>query len=87
MCWCIKAAALKLVDEIDDIARRIGAINTVIIRPDGRYEGRNTDAYGFLESLRHDAPACRPNAGTAVVVGAGGAARAIVTALVDLGVP
>ncbi|HSE79753.1 MAG TPA: shikimate dehydrogenase [Alphaproteobacteria bacterium] len=82
-----KEAALKLVDEIDDIARRIGAINTVIIRPDGRYEGRNTDAYGFLESLRHDTPAYRPNTGPAVVIGAGGAARAIVTALVDLDVP
>ncbi|HJS31225.1 MAG TPA: shikimate dehydrogenase [Alphaproteobacteria bacterium] len=82
-----KEAALALVDEIDDIARRIGAVNTVIIRPDGRYEGRNTDAYGFLESLRHDAPAYRPSAGPTVVIGAGGAARAIVAALIDLGAP
>lgn len=82
-----KEAALTLVDEIDEIARRIGAVNTVIIRPDGRYEGRNTDAYGFLESLRHDAPGYRPAAGPAVVVGAGGAARAIVAALSDLGAP
>lgn len=82
-----KEAALALVDEADEVSRRIGAVNTVIIRGDGRYEGRNTDAYGFLESLRHDAPGWRANAGPAVVIGAGGAARAVVAGLIDVGVP
>ncbi len=82
-----KEAALALVDELDPLAARIGAVNTLVVLPDGRIEGRNTDAFGFLENLRRNAPQWRPAAGPAVVLGAGGAARAVVAALADAGVP
>ena len=81
----LKEQALALVDEADDTARRIGAVNTIIV--DGeRLLGRNTDAFGFSENLRQQAPQWRADAGPALVIGAGGAARAVVTALHDLGV-
>src|SRR5215813_4383053 len=47
-----KQAALGIVDQVDPLARRIGAVNTVIVGPDGALEGRNTDAFGFVESVR-----------------------------------
>lgn len=81
----LKERALRLVDEADEAARRIGAVNTIIV--DGeRLLGRNTDAFGFAENLRHQAPQWRADAGPALVIGAGGAARAVVAALQDLGV-
>lgn len=82
-----KEHALGLVDELDPLAERIGAVNTLVFRDDGTIEGRNTDAFGFLENLRRGAPGWRPEAGPAVVLGAGGAARAVVAALADAGVP
>jgi shikimate dehydrogenase len=82
-----KAAALAIVDAVDAAAARIGAVNTVIVRPDGALEGRNTDAFGFRENLRAAQPGWRAAAGPAVVLGAGGAARAVVAALLDGGVP
>lgn len=81
-----KRAALSFVDYVEPTARQIGAINTIVVRPDGSLEGRNTDAFGFRESLREAAPDWSPVAGPAVVLGAGGAARAIVAALIDSGV-
>jgi shikimate dehydrogenase len=74
------------VDTADDIARRIGAANLVVVRPDGSLHGSNTDAYGFLANLRERQP-CWDASGPAVVVGAGGSARAVVAALCDAGVP
>lgn len=82
-----KEQALALVDAVEPLARRIGAVNTLVVHPDGTIEGRNTDAFGFLENLRHGAPHWSPAAGPAVVLGAGGAARAVCAALVDAGVP
>jgi len=82
-----KEAALRIVDRVDPVARRIGAVNTIVVGEDGRLEGRNTDAYGFITNLRQGAPEWRPAAGPALVLGAGGAARAVVAALVDAGVP
>jgi len=82
-----KAAALTLVDHVDPVARRIGAVNTIVVGEDGALEGGNTDAGGFLANLREGAPGWRPEAGPAAVAGAGGAARAVVAALVDAGVP
>lgn len=82
-----KEEALRLVDELDPLAERIGAVNTLVVRDDGTIEGRNTDAFGFLENLVRGAPAWIPGSGPAVVLGAGGAARAVVAALVDSGVP
>ncbi|MSO80590.1 MAG: shikimate dehydrogenase [Alphaproteobacteria bacterium] len=78
-----KEAALALVDTLDAAARAIGAVNTVVVGTDGRLDGRNTDAYGFIENLRQNGPpAPRP---VAVVLGAGGAARAVCHALAGAG--
>jgi shikimate dehydrogenase len=81
-----KQAALSVVDRVEPLARRIGAVNTIIVSPDGSLEGSNTDAFGFCENLREAVPKWNPAAGPAVILGAGGAARAIVTALADTGV-
>ena len=82
-----KQAALAIVDHVDGTAARIGAVNTIIVRRDGALEGRNTDAFGFRENLRAAQPAWRASAGPAAVLGAGGAARAVVAALLDDGAP
>jgi shikimate dehydrogenase len=81
-----KQAALAVMDRVDPFARRIGAMNTVIVAPDGSLEGSNTDVYGFRENLREGAPGWSPKAGSAVVLGAGGSARSVVAALIDAGV-
>ena len=81
-----KEAALRLADEADRTALRIGAANTVTVGPDARLAVTNTDAFGFIENLEARAPrwpARRP----AVLLGAGGAGRAVLAALVDAGVP
>ncbi|MCP5370455.1 MAG: shikimate dehydrogenase [Hyphomicrobiales bacterium] len=77
-----KEAALAAVDEVTETARRIGAVNTIVARSDGSLLGDNTDGYGFRQNLAHWHPDGRP----AVVVGAGGAARAVCVALLDAGV-
>ncbi|HKW53919.1 MAG TPA: shikimate dehydrogenase, partial [Stellaceae bacterium] len=82
-----KQAALAIVDKIDAVAARIGAINTVIVHADGTLEGRNTDVFGFRENLRAAQPGWRASAGPVVVLGAGGAARAVVAVLLDDGAP
>jgi len=81
-----KEAALALVDRVTPEARRIGAVNTILVGEGGELEGSNTDGYGFIEHLRASQPRWRPAAGPAVLVGAGGAARAIAVALLDAGV-
>jgi len=81
-----KQKAMAIVDRVDPQARRIGAINTVIVAADGSLEAGNTDVYGFRENLRDGAPDWDPVAGTAVVLGAGGAARAVVASLIEDGV-
>ncbi len=78
-----KQAALGVVDRVDPLARRIGAVNTVVVAEDGSLEASNTDIYGFRENLREWAPSWDPSAGAAVVLGAGGSSRAVVAALVD----
>jgi shikimate dehydrogenase len=80
-----KEAALSLVDRPDPLARRIGAVNTVVVGDDGGLEGRNSDAFGFIENLRAARPAWSARNQTCVVVGAGGAARAIIVALIEDG--
>ena len=64
-----KQAALAAVDDADDNARRVGAVNTVIVEADGRLIGRNTDGFGFIENLRSGAADWRAEAGPAVVLG------------------
>ncbi len=80
-----KLAMLKLVEQVDPVAARIGAVNTLVISEDGMLSGFNTDAYGFLASLRDGRPDWKSGTGPVVVLGAGGAARAIVVALLDDG--
>ncbi len=82
-----KIEIMPLLDRIHPDAARIGAVNTVVKRPDGTLEGRNSDGFGFMEALHYNAPHWRAEAGPVVVLGAGGAARAIVASLVDAGVP
>ncbi len=82
-----KEAALGLCTRVSEAARRIGAVNTILVGEDGALEGSNTDAFGFLEHLRASQPSFRPESGPAVLLGAGGAARAIAVALLDAGVP
>jgi shikimate dehydrogenase len=82
-----KESALALIDEADAGATRIGAVNTVEVGPDGRLFGRNTDGFGFLENLRAVVPGWSAAARPAVVLGAGGSARAVVAALADAGSP
>lgn len=80
-----KEMALSQVDRLDPLAARIGAVNTIVVSENGMLEGYNTDAFGFLENLRQCCPDFDPTAETAVVLGAGGAARAVVAALIDAG--
>lgn len=82
-----KQAALAIVDEIDPLARTMGAISCVVVRPDGSLFGSNNDCYGFIENLVEGAPQMRFEAGPAVVLGAGGGARAVVWGLAQRGVP
>src|SRR5579863_7363817 len=82
-----KVAAMALMDEIDPLARRIGAINTIVVRADGSLLGLNNDAEGYAASLAEAQPDWRADRGPAVVLGAGGGARAVIVSLIDRGVP
>ena len=82
-----KEQAYATVDLLTDRAKRIGAVNTVTVEEDGKLRGDNTDGFGFIEHLKASAPDWRGDTGPAVVLGAGGAARAIITALLEAGVP
>src|SRR6185312_4888392 len=78
-----KLAAFAICDTVDASARRAGAVNTLVFEH-GRIVGSNTDGWGFLENLR--AHGVDPAAGPALILGAGGSARAIAAVLLDLGV-
>lgn len=80
-----KETALRLADTVTDRAALIGAANTLIFRSDGKIHADNTDGYGFLENLRQGAPGWRADAGPCAVLGAGGAARAVVASLIEAG--
>jgi shikimate dehydrogenase len=82
-----KERVMDIADLVTDRATLIGAANTLIFRKDGKIHADNTDGYGFIENLRQGAPRWNPKAGVAAVLGAGGAARAVVASLVDVGVP
>ncbi len=82
-----KERVMQFVDQITDRATLIGAVNTLIFLNDGSILGDNTDGYGFIENLRQGAPEWDAAAGPAVVLGAGGAARAVVASLLDAGAP
>lgn len=82
-----KELALAFVDEVDPEAETIGAVNTIIVRSNGKLCGMNSDAFGFIANLHAEAPNWRAASGPAVVLGAGGAARAVVSALLAEAVP
>lgn len=78
-----KEAAFAVCDTVDASARRAGAVNTLVF-DDGRITGSNTDGWGFLENLR--ANGVDPAAGPALILGAGGSARAVAAVLLELGI-
>ena len=78
---------MQFAHNITDRATLIGAANTLIFKEDGRIFADNTDGYGFLANLKQGAPNWNPKSGPAAIFGAGGAARAIIVALADAGVP
>jgi shikimate dehydrogenase len=80
-----KQAVMPLLDNVDEMARRIDAVNTIVVQNDGSLTGFNNDGNGFVQSLRDASPGWRPDAGPIVVLGAGGAARAVVAALAAQG--
>ena len=80
-----KVDALRWVDEVDANAKRMGAINTVVVQADGSLKGLNNDGFGFIQSLLDGKPDWRADAGPITVLGAGGAARAVVLSLADRG--
>ena len=82
-----KQAAARIVGRIDDDARRIGAVNALTVEEDGSLTGRNTDVFGFLENLKAAVTGWEAARAPAVVLGAGGAARAVVVALLGAGTP
>ena len=81
-----KERIMEVADLITDRATLIGAVNTLIFRKDGKIHGDNTDGYGFIENLRQNVPDWDPAKGPAMVLGAGGAARAVIASLLDVGV-
>ena len=80
-----KVAVMSMCETLDQTARAIGAVNTVTIR-NGKCHGMNTDAFGFIENLRAHFPGLNVMGKTAVVLGAGGAARAVIHTLSDAGI-
>jgi shikimate dehydrogenase len=80
-----KLQAMEIVDEVDDVARKIGAISCVVVLEDGSLWGTNNDWLGFLGNLKQSAPDWRGNAGPATVIGAGGGSRAVCHALLSEG--
>ncbi len=82
-----KETILQLADVVTDRAALIGAANTLIFRKDGKIHADNTDGAGFMANLRQHAPQWVPQAGPVALFGAGGAARAVAAALIEVGVP
>jgi shikimate dehydrogenase len=80
-----KESALAIMDSVDPVAKRIGAMNCVVVRPDGSLAGFNYDAFGYIESIREVQPGWRADRGPIVLLGAGGSARAVLVGLIDQG--
>lgn len=78
----LKEAAFGVADEVSDLAREVGAINTLVRRPDGGWRGHNTDVYGVSQALREAGCA---HVASSLVLGSGATARSVVAALAVLG--
>ncbi len=82
-----KLDAMDIVDEVDDVARKIGAMSCVVVREDGTLFGTNNDWLGFVGNLKQFFPDFRADAGPVAVIGAGGGGRAVCYAMLDQGAP
>jgi len=82
-----KEAVLDHLDAVSEAASKIGAVNTIVVDEKARLIGSNSDGFGFLENLKQGCLGFTAQAGAAIVLGGGGAARAIVAALIDEGAP
>ncbi len=80
-----KEAAIAAMDSLEANVKRIGAMNCVVVRPDGSLHGMNNDGYGWVQSIKERYPDWRADAGPVVVLGAGGGSRAVVAGLMDEG--
>jgi shikimate dehydrogenase len=80
-----KQEAMRIVHEVDALAKSIGAVSCVTVRPDGSLAGTNNDCYGFIEAIRQEHPGWRADAGPVVVIGAGGGSRAVCYGLAQEG--
>jgi len=80
-----KVHAMKMMDHIDPLAQRMGAINCIVVQEDGALHGFNHDGYGYIQSVKDAKPEWRADEGPILLLGAGGAARAIVISLLDAG--
>ena len=80
-----KVKAMALMDHLTPMAQRVGAINCIVVQADGSLHGHNNDGYGYIQSITDDKPDWRADAGPITVLGAGGAARAVIIALIDAG--
>lgn len=81
-----KERAYRAMDEVEDVAKAIGAVNTIIVKKDGTLWGTNTDAYGFIQNIRAHVPTIVFLDKKAMLLGAGGAARAIIYGLLKEGI-
>jgi len=82
-----KEHVMQLADIVTDRATQIGAANTITFQQDGKIHADNTDGYGFIENLKSGASNWDPCSGAAAILGAGGAARAVISSLLEAGVP
>ena len=80
-----KQAVMPQLQRVNDTARRIGAVNTIVVEEDGTLSGFNNDGNGFVQSLRDARPGWRADEGPILLLGAGAAARAVVVALLENG--
>ena len=80
-----KETAVPIMDRVSPLVQRIGAMNCVVVAPDGTLEGHNFEAFGYAESIVQACPGWRADAGPIVVLGAGGGARAVVAGLAERG--
>ena len=80
-----KQYAMTMVDSLTDTAKRIGAVNCIVVGEDGKMSGTNNDGNGYVLSVQEVAPAWKPSDGPIAILGAGGAARAVLVALLERG--
>jgi shikimate dehydrogenase len=80
-----KETAIAIMDRVSPLVRKVGAMNCVIVAPDGSLEGHNFEAFGYAESLVQEVPDWKADAGPIVLLGAGGGARAVVAGLAERG--